>query len=152
MDTVSLMLGPMMVFEIATIVESGISSFPVTIGNASSFSEAALEVAERIKLFCFHSVKGGECEVQTKNRQVNLTRRDTRHSIGSDIEYRIEFLLSEEIREEEDAGGSVVLVGMTVFRHSNDALKEINRIKNAIKGDINQTNRKWRRKLNADKA
>ena len=141
---------------LATMVESGITSFKVNITNAASFPEAVLEVSERIKLFCYDSIKGGECEILNEKAQVKIIKRRSdgvftngiTHLIGSEIEFLIEFLLNQ-VRDEESVGQ--VLVGITIFCHVKDSLKDINRIKNSIEGEINRTNRKWRRKLNAGK-
>ena len=154
-------------------MDSGISSFPVTIENVFSFEEAAAQVSERLISFCNNSLKGGECEVQDENRQINFIKRTGTCSTlksaslqglqkwhGSNIDFLMEFRIqqgkddssrsssSSTITATTTKSGSI-LVEMTVFCHRTEAMKEINRIKSIIGGEINRTNRKWRRKFKA---
>ena len=55
------------------------------------------------------------------------------------------------IKEGNDAMSGSLIVGINVFCHLREVMTQINRIKSTIEGDINRTNRKWRRKLNAEK-
>ena len=126
----------------------------MNIDNVASFAEAAVEVSERLKSFCHTSIKGGECKILNNNLQVNIIKRkdssqtaELREWQGSDIEFLMEF----NIKEGNDAMSGSLIVGISVFCHLREVMTQINRIKSTIEGDINRTNRKWRRKLNAEK-